>query len=84
MCRNMETQSCPAQPPLSLSLPTAVLKEVLSSREQHGAVSGERQVGVRERLCPRGRWAWNRLPRAVGLELLEFEEHLDNTIRHRV
>ena len=35
-------------------------------REQHGAVSGEGQLGVRDRGCNRGRWAWNGLPRAVG------------------
>ena len=29
-------------------------------------VSGEGQLGVRERGCTRGQWAWNRLPRAVG------------------
>ena len=26
-------------------------------------------MGVRDRLCPRGRWAWNGLPRAVGTAL---------------
>jgi len=35
-------------------------------RERYGAVSGEGQVGVRERFCTRGRWAQSRLPRAVG------------------
>ena len=34
--------------------------------ERHGAVSGEGQLGVRDRVCTRGRWAWNGLPRAVG------------------
>jgi len=29
-------------------------------------LSGEGQLGVRERLCPTGWWAWNSLPRAVG------------------
>jgi len=29
-------------------------------------LSGEGQLGVRERGCTRGRWAWNGLPRAVG------------------
>jgi len=29
-------------------------------------VSGEGQLGVRDRGCTRGRWAWNGLPRAVG------------------
>jgi len=29
-------------------------------------VSGEGQLGVRERVCTRG-WAWNGLPRAVGM-----------------
>jgi len=33
---------------------------------QHRAASGEGQLGVRERLFPRGQWAWNSLPRAVG------------------
>jgi len=32
-------------------------------------VSGERQLGVRDRFCTRGWWAWNRLPRAVGTAL---------------
>ena len=35
-------------------------------RERHGAVSGQGQLGVRERVCTRGQWAWNGLPRAVG------------------
>jgi len=35
-------------------------------RERHGAVSGEGQLGVRDRGCTTGRWAWNGLPRAVG------------------
>ena len=38
-------------------------------REQHGAVSGEGQLGVRDRVCTRGWWAWNGLPRAVGMTL---------------
>ena len=29
-------------------------------------LSGEGQLGVRERGCTTGRWAWNGLPRAVG------------------
>jgi len=32
-------------------------------REQCGAVSGEGNLGVRERFCTRGWQAWNRLPR---------------------
>ena len=39
-------------------------------------------MGVRDRLCTRGQWAWNRLPRAVGV--LEFKECLDTALRHRV
>jgi len=27
---------------------------------------GEGQLGVRDRICTRGRWAWNSLPRAVS------------------
>jgi len=38
-------------------------------REYNGAVRGG-QLGVRERLCHRGRWAWNGLPR-------------DSALRHR-
>ena len=30
------------------------------------AVSGEGQLGARDRVCTRGWWAWNGLPRAVG------------------
>jgi len=30
-------------------------------------LSGEGQLGVRERGCTRGWWAWNGLPRAVGM-----------------
>jgi len=41
--------------------------------------------GGREMLCPRGQWAWNRLPRAVGTAPVpEFREHVDTTFRHRV
>ena len=29
-------------------------------------MSGEGQLGVGDRVCTRGRWAWNGLPRAVG------------------
>jgi len=29
-------------------------------------VSGEGQLGVRDRVCSRGQWAWTGLPRAVG------------------
>jgi len=30
-------------------------------------VSGKGQLGARDRVCTRGWWAWNRLPRAVGM-----------------
>ena len=48
--------------------------------------AGEGQLGVRDRVCARVGWAWNRLPRAVGTApvLLEFRGHLDNDLRHRV
>ena len=36
-------------------------------KEQHRAVSGEEQVGVREGLCPRGRWARPGAARAQGM-----------------
>ena len=55
-----------------------------------GDVRGASRGGsgeVKQRLCPRGQWAWNRLgmePRAAGTELLEFKECLDSTLRHRV
>ena len=32
-------------------------------------LSGEGELGVRERGCTTGRWAWNGLPRAVGMAL---------------
>jgi len=35
---------------------------MVAYREWHGAVPGEGPAGVRERLCPRGRCAWHRLP----------------------
>ena len=38
-------------------------------RERHGAVSGEAQLGVRDRVCTRGRWAWKGQPRAVDMAL---------------
>jgi len=41
--------------------------------------------GLRVRLCPRGLWAWNRLPRAVGTApVLELRECLDITLSHMV
>jgi len=27
----------------------------------------DRQLGVRERVCTGGQWAWNSLPRAMGM-----------------
>jgi len=44
-------------------------------REWHGAVSGEGQLGVRDRVCTRGRWALNRLPRAVGISTESIAVH---------
>lgn len=41
---------------------------------QHGAVSGE--VGVRDRFCTRGWWAWP--------QILEFRECFGTALRHRV
>ena len=43
----------------------------LCDRAQGNAMelSGEGQLGVRERICNRGRWAWNGLPGAVGMAL---------------
>ena len=38
-------------------------------REQHGAVLRRARLSIRERFFTRGRWAWNRLPRAVGTAL---------------
>ena len=36
-------------------------------------------MGVRDRLCTRGQWAWNGLPRAVGTARVpEFRERLDS------
>ena len=47
--------------------------------ERHGAVSGEGQMGVRDRVSIRGRWAWNGLPRAVVIDpsLMEVKQHLE-------
>jgi len=47
-------------------------------------VSGEGQLGVRDRGCTRGQWAWNRLPAqgsVRGPERMELKEHLDSTVR---
>ena len=50
-------------------------------------LSGEGQLGVRNRVCTRGQWAWNRLPRAMGPGILpkltEFK-HLDSALRYKV
>ena len=44
-------------------------------RERHGAVSGEGQLGVRDRGCTRGQWVWNGMHRAVGMApVLELKE----------
>ena len=41
------------------------------------------QVGLRERLCPRVRWAWHRLPRAVGTAPMpELRERWDTALTH--
>jgi len=42
------------------------------------------RLGVREGFFTRGQWKWNRLSRAVGLELLEFMECLNSALRHRM
>ena len=48
-------------------------------------MSGEGQLGIRERGCTRGRWAWNGMHRAAGTApVLEFKEHLDTALRHRI
>jgi len=47
-------------------LSTALRWQWQNARECHGLASGEGQVGVRERFCTRGQWAWNKLPRAMG------------------
>jgi len=45
------------------------MSSVLCDTERDGGnsmeLSGEGQLGVRERVCTRGQWAWNRLPRAL-------------------
>ena len=48
-------------------------------------LSGEGQLGVRDRGCTTGRWAWNGLPRAVGTARVpEFRERLGSALRHWV
>jgi len=49
-------------------------------------LSGEGQLGVRDRGCTTGRWAWNGPPRAVGtaLSLPEFKKPLDYVLGHMV
>ena len=52
-------------------------------REWHGAVSGEGQLRVRDRVCTRGWWIWNGLPRAEGTaQVPEFKQYLDTALRH--
>lgn len=48
------------------------------------AAPQEGEVGVRERHCPSGQWAW-KIPQGDGhsLELPELREHLDHALRHR-
>jgi len=43
-------------------------------------VSGEGQLGLRDRVCTRGRWAWNSLPKAVGTAPV-LEGVLDGALR---
>ena len=44
-------------------------------------MSGEGQLGVRDRGCTRGQWAWNGPPRAVAWpQGLEFKECLDTDL----
>ena len=38
------------------------LRQRQGPRERHGAVSGEGQLGVRDRVCARGRWDGHSLP----------------------
>ena len=48
-------------------------------------MSGEGQLGVRDRVCTRGQWAWKRMPRAVGMApSAGVKEHLDAALRHGV
>ena len=42
------------------------LQQRQGPRERHGAVSGDGQPGVRDRVCTRERWAWNSLTRQWG------------------
>ena len=44
-------------------------------------MSGEGQLGVRERGCTRGRWSWNGMHKAP---VLEFNDSLDSALRCRV
>jgi len=49
------------------------------------AESGEGQVGVREKLCPRGWWAWHSSQGSGhGPEMMELRERWDSALRHRV
>ena len=43
-------------------------------------LSGEGQLGVRDRVCTRGRWPWNGLPRAVDMAL---SARVQGTLGHR-
>ena len=54
-------------------------------RERHGAVPREGQLGVGDRVCTRGPWAWNGLPRAVLMALSCWSSHsVWTTLRHRI
>ena len=54
--------------------------------EQHGAVPGVRQVGVRERFCTRGWSDTEQAPQGSGhgMEMPEFKKCLGSALRHSV
>jgi len=49
-------------------------------KEQHRAVAGEEQVGGREGLCPRGRWARPGAARAQGVGGAVWNQGLSSVI----
>ena len=50
-----------------------------------GSVLGEGQLGVRERVCTREPWAWNRQPRAVGMApSCRVQGVFDTALRYKV
>lgn len=65
-----------------LVLSSAICWQQQGLMEQHGAVSGEGPIGVRDRFCTKVWWALGHAPQGSGHspKLPEFKKCLDNTL----